>query len=109
VKPQGDVLFEIFELYGTIKPGVCNIFTPREYPKHFVLDRRKLWQEQYLLESLLSFAGDRFEIACGLNWLWHDHRQLLSDACPGLTERHPGRNPGSFRSRRRPQSIKSNG
>lgn len=102
VKPQGDVLFEIFDIYGSIKSGVYvhvhDIFTPRDYPKKWIVDDRKLWHEQYLLEAFLSFNSE-FEVVCALNWLWNNNPELLNRACPVLTTRVPN-NPGSFWFRR---------
>ena len=102
VKPQGDVLFEIFDVYGSIKSGVYvhvhDIFTPRDYPKKWILDDRRLWHEQYLLEAFLSF-NDKFEVICALNWLWNNYPETLAKACPVLTNRIPN-NPGSFWFRR---------
>jgi len=102
VKPQGDVLFEIFDVYGTINSGVYvhvhDIFTPRDYPQKWVLDDRRLWHEQYLLEAFLSF-NDKFEVVCALNWVWKNHPEILAKACPVLTNRIPN-NPGSFWFRR---------
>jgi hypothetical protein len=98
VKPQGDVLFEIFDVYGSLSSGVYihvhDIFTPRDYPYKWVVDDRKLWHEQYILESFLSFNSE-FEIVCALNWLWKNHPDLLKQACPVLSNRVPN-NPGSF-------------
>ena len=102
VKPQGDVLFEVFDVYGSINSGVYvhvhDIFTPRDYPREWIVDDRKLWHEQYLLEAFLSF-NDEFEIVCALNWIWKNHPELLTRACPVLTNRIPN-NPGSFWFRR---------
>mgnify|MGYP001636533275 CR=1 FL=1 len=102
VKPQGDVLFEIFDVYGAINSGVYvhvhDIFTPRDYPSQWVIEDRKLWHEQYLLEAFLSF-NDKFEIVCALNWIWKNHPELLVKACPVLTNR-VANNPGSFWFRR---------
>jgi hypothetical protein len=102
VKPQGDVLFEIFDVYGAINSGVYihvhDIFTPRDYPRQWVIEDRKLWHEQYLLEAFLSF-NDKFEIVCALNWIWKNHPELLGKACPVLTNR-VANNPGSFWFRR---------
>lgn len=102
VKPQGDVLFEIFDIYGSINSGVYvhvhDIFTPRDYPKKWIIDDRRLWHEQYLLEAFLSFNSE-FEIVCALNWVWKNHPELLSQSCPVLTNRMTN-NPGSFWFRR---------
>jgi hypothetical protein len=102
VRPQGDVLFEIFDVYGSIESGVYvhvhDIFTPRDYPREWVIDQRKLWHEQYILEAFLSFNSE-FEVVCALNWLWQSDPQLLAQACPVLTGR-VSNNPGSFWFRR---------
>ncbi len=98
VKPQGDVIFEIFDVYSSINSGVYihvhDIFTPRDYPHEWIIDRRRLWHEQYLLEAFLSFNSE-FEVVCALNWLWKNHPELLDKSCPVLTNR-VANNPGSF-------------
>jgi len=98
VKPQGDVLYEIFDLYGSLKSGVYvhvhDIFTPRDYSYEWVVNDRRLWHEQYLLEAFLSFNRE-FEVVCALNWVWKNHPAFLENACPVLTSRLPN-NPGSF-------------
>jgi hypothetical protein len=102
VRPQSDVMFEVFEIYGSIESGVYihvhDIFTPRDYPHEWVIDQRKLWHEQYLLEAFLSYNHE-FEVVCALNWLWKNHPELLKQACPVLTGR-VANNPGSFWFRR---------
>ncbi len=102
VRPQGDVLREIAEIYPRLKPGVLvqihDIFTPRDYPHRWVIDERRIWNEQYILEAFLC-GNDHYEIVCALNWLANDHRALLRDACPMLCETLPNQ-PGSFWMRR---------
>jgi hypothetical protein len=51
-----------------------------------------MWNEQYLLEALLS-NSDRYEIVAALNYLQHVEYDRLSAVCPYLT---PQREPGSF-------------
>jgi len=98
VRPQGDVLFEILEVFGSLEPGVYvhvhDIFTPFDYPEEWILERRAIWHEQYLLEAFLSF-NNKFEVICALNWLYHTSPGRLRAACPVLTERLPSE-PGSF-------------
>lgn len=59
IRPQGDVLFEFFSLLPRLHPGVIvhlhDIFTPHDYPDEWVLTRRRLWNEQYLLEAFLAY------------------------------------------------------
>ena len=103
VRPQGDVLFEMFEIYPRLAPGVLvhihDIFTPRDYREEWVIRRMHLWTEQYMLEAFLS-DNPNYEIVCALNWLAHDHRELLRSACPVLLERFNSE-PGSFWIRRK--------
>ncbi len=102
IRPQGDVLHEIAEIYPRLRPGVLvhihDIFTPRDYPRKWVIDEMKMWNEQYLLEAFLAF-NPKYEIVCALNWLAADHRELLQTACPMLTGSMP-KQPGSFWIRR---------
>jgi predicted O-methyltransferase YrrM len=98
IRPQGDVLHEYLYLLGLLKPGVIvhahDIFTPRDYPAEWVIERRYLWNEQYLLEAFLSF-NKSFEVLAAVNYLAHEHRSELSRACPVFAEQ-PDREPGSF-------------
>lgn len=94
IRPQGDVLFEYLELIPTLKSGVIvhihDIFSPRDYLKEWVIDEVRFWNEQYLLEAFLSSNND-WEIIGALNFLHHNHFDLLKDKCSRLTiEREPG-------------------
>lgn len=96
IRPQGDVLFEYLEVLPTLASGVIvhshDIFSPRDYPDRWVRDSVLMWNEQYLLEALLS-NGDRYEIVAGLNYLKHTEYEHLAVVCPYLTS---DREPGSF-------------
>ncbi|MBJ6727320.1 class I SAM-dependent methyltransferase [Geomesophilobacter sediminis] len=96
IRPQGDVLFEYLELLSTLKPGVIvhvhDIFSPRDYPKEWVADEVRLWNEQYLLEAFLTGNRD-WKILAAVNYLHHNHFEALKAACPYLTRED---NPGSF-------------
>jgi predicted O-methyltransferase YrrM len=103
IRPQGDVLHECLQLFGLLRPNVIvhvhDIFTPRDYPSEWLLRDRWMWNEQYLLEAFLSFNSS-FEVISAVNWLTHNHREKLHDACPILLQ-EPWREPGSFWFRRR--------
>jgi hypothetical protein len=96
IRPQGDVLFEYLELLPSLRTGVIvhihDIFSPRDYPKQWVVDEVRLWNEQYLLEAFLTNNRD-WKIIGALNDLHHNHYQALKSTCPFLT---PDREPGSF-------------
>ena len=96
IRPQGDVLFEYLEVIPLLKPGVIvhihDIFSPRDYPKEWIVDEVRLWNEQYLLEAFLSFNHE-WKIIGAVNFLCHNHFDLLKEKCPKLTA---GREPGAF-------------
>ena len=96
IRPQGDVLFEYLELLPSLNKGVVvhvhDIFSPRNYPKIWLEDEVRLWNEQYLLEAFLSH-NNSWEILGALNYLHHDYFDMLKTVAPSLT---PEKNPGSF-------------
>lgn len=96
IRPQGDVLFEFLEVLPSLASGIVvhvhDIFTPRDYPDQWVRESVRMWDEQYLLEALLS-SSDRYEVLAALNDLKHTAYDDLAAACPYLT---PGSEPASF-------------
>jgi predicted O-methyltransferase YrrM len=96
IRPQGDVLFAYLELLPSLASGVFvhvhDIFTPRDYPEKWLRTDVIMWNEQYLLEALLS-NSNRYEIVAALNYLQHAEYGSLSTVCPYL---RPEREPGSF-------------
>ena len=96
IRPQGDVLFEILELLPTLKKGVIvhvhDIMSPKDYPKSWLADEVRFWNEQYLLEAFLS-NNSAWKIIGALNYLHHHHFEKLKSVAPYLT---PDREPGSF-------------
>jgi predicted O-methyltransferase YrrM len=102
IRPQGDVVFELLEVLPRLAPGVVvhihDIFSPRDYPRHWVFDLNLLWNEQYMLEAFLSMNMS-YRIVGALNLLSRKHYDRLSAACPLLT---PAHTPTSFYIRREP-------
>lgn len=96
IRPQGDVLKEYLEILPRLASGVFvhvhDIYTPRDYPASLVIDRVVFWNEQYLLEALLTDTH-RYEVVAALNFLKAGHFAQLQRVCPFLT---PGHEPGSF-------------
>ena len=96
IRPQGDVLSEYLRIIPSLRPGVIvhihDIFSPREYPREWLVERMWLWDEQYLLEALL-IDNRSWRILGALNLLRHRHFDALRRACPYLTA---DREPGSF-------------
>ncbi len=103
IRPQGDVLFEFFEILPALKSGVLvhihDIFSPKDYPHEWVFRDVRFWNEQYLLEAFMSF-NSQFEIIGALNFLKHHYPQELARPCPVLRQHIDSREPGSFWIRR---------
>lgn len=96
IRPQGDVLTEYLGILPLLRPGVVvhvhDIFSPRDYPREWLIDRLSLWNEQYLLEAFLT-ENRSWQIIGALNLLHHRHFNALHRVCPYLTR---DREPGSF-------------
>lgn len=98
IRPSGDVLKEYLEILPLVKPGVIvhihDIFTPRNYPKEWVVDEVKFWNEQYLLEAFLSF-NNRFKVLLAMNYLRHTYPDKIASAFPVMAGEKDSE-PGSF-------------
>ena len=96
LRPQGDVVFEYLELLPSLQPGVVvhvhDIFSPRDYPREWVVDQVRFWNEQYVLEAFLT-CNREWKVVAALNLLHHHHFEKLQAVCPFLT---PDLEPGSF-------------
>lgn len=99
IRPQGDVLFEYLEVLPALAKGVLvhvhDVFTPRDYPNEWVIDKIRFWNEQYLLEAFLSCNGD-FEVIGALNYLALTHRAAFDARFPVFAEQRGRVEPGSF-------------
>ncbi|UXA04219.1 class I SAM-dependent methyltransferase [Mycobacterium sp. SMC-2] len=102
IRPQGDVLFEYFEILPILKSGVLihihDIFTPKDYLEEWV-QSVCFWNEQYLLEAFLSYNSE-FKVIGALNFLRHHYTDELTETCPVLRQQLEFREPGSFWLRR---------
>jgi predicted O-methyltransferase YrrM len=96
IRPQGDVLFENLEILPSLNKGVIvhvhDIFSPKNYPKRWLADEVKFWNEQYILEAFLS-NNSSWKIIGALNYLHHNHYEELKAVARFLT---PDAEPGSF-------------
>jgi hypothetical protein len=67
-KTGSDVNHIYFEILPRLKPGVIihihDIFFPDDYPKKWVIDDGRGWNEQYILRALLMFSN-AFEVLFG--------------------------------------------
>ena len=96
IRPQGDVLHEYLEIIPSLNSGVIihihDIFTPRDYLESWIKEDVHFWNEQYLLEALLT-NSNRYEIIAALNHLHHYYFEELKNVCPYLDKSNE---PGSF-------------
>jgi hypothetical protein len=99
IRPQGDVLREYLELLPVLAAGVLvhlhDIFTPRDYPRRWVVDEVRLYNEQYLFEAFMCGNGG-FRIVGALNFLVRNHRAELTARFPLLRAAPPDYEPGSM-------------
>lgn len=58
VKTGSDCCFEMFNILPRLKPGVIvhihDMFWPFEYPRHWVVDENRSWNEIYAIRALLT-------------------------------------------------------
>lgn len=96
-----DVEYEFRELIPSVQPGVLvhvhDVFTPRDYPKEWLMRSRLFWTEQYALELFLSF-NSAFEVLWAGNFMRHAHADALDRSISSFGK---GVEPGSFWMRRR--------
>lgn len=85
VKTAGEVNYLFLEVLPRIKPGVVvqvhDIFFPLEYPRQWVLDMLRFYNEQYLLQAFLAFNSE-FEVLLSSSYLAHKHKEDLKRTFP---------------------------
>jgi hypothetical protein len=94
IRPQGDVVTEYLEILPRLRSGVIvhihDIFSPRDYPAEWIMQKLLLWNEQYLLEAFLT-NNQKWVVLGALNFLKHRSFSALQRVCPYLsTEHEPG-------------------
>jgi len=101
LRTGGDVFVEYLQILPRLKKGVLvhihDIFLPYEYPKEWIVNKRRFWTEQYLLQAFLAF-NSAFEILSAIHWLAREHPEELARACPVYAQLKRGH--GSFWIRR---------
>lgn len=95
-KHGSDVEFEFMQIYPTLNSGVFvhihDIFIPFDYPVEWNKKRYFFWNEQYFLESFLSF-NSRYEVFAALAMLFHYHNEIFQQTMKAFL---PEMRPGSF-------------
>ena len=97
IRTGGDVAAEYLRILPRLKKGVVvhihDIFLPYEYPREWIVDHRRFWTEQYLLQAFLAF-NDEFRVVAAVHWLAREHHTDLANACPAYGRL--GRGHGAF-------------
>jgi predicted O-methyltransferase YrrM len=101
-KAGSDVTYELLEIIPRLRPGVLvhfhDIFLPREYPRSWIVDELRFYNEQYLLQAFLSFNA-AFEVVWSGHLMHLRHPDIVAAAFASYENgRHP---PGSLWIRRR--------
>jgi Methyltransferase domain len=96
VKTGGDVDRIFLDFLPRLASGVWvhihDIFLPYEYPRAWVVDERRAWGEQYLLQALLVF-NEKFQVEIPLYAVACAHAERLAAVVPTF---RPGIAPGAF-------------
>lgn len=85
-----DVQYELLEVVPRVAPGVLvhfhDIFLPAEYPRVWVKEHHRFWNEQYVLQAFLSF-NDSFRVLWAGHWMHLRRPQLLQECIPSYDQR----------------------
>ena len=82
VKAGSDVCFEVFDILPVLKPGVIvhfhDVFYPFEYPRNWVLNDGRAWNELYLLRAFLMYNW-HFDIVFFNHYFMQRFPELAAD------------------------------
>jgi hypothetical protein len=97
LKPGSDVQHEYLEILPRLKRGVIvqihDIFLPNGYPKDWIIEHHRFWNEQSLLQAFLAF-NSAFEILWAGSYMSLNHPEKLQVA---FSSYRPGKTtPGSI-------------
>ncbi|HWG97177.1 MAG TPA: class I SAM-dependent methyltransferase [Nitrospira sp.] len=80
LKIGSDVQFLFLEVLPRLKPGVIvhvhDIFLPQSYPRKWVVDELRFWNEQYLLQAFLAF-NSAFEVLWAAHYMNLRHPEVM--------------------------------
>jgi predicted O-methyltransferase YrrM len=85
IRTGGDVQYLYLEVLPRLAPGVIvhihDIFLPFNYPRTWLLDEVRFWNEQYLLQAFLTFNPE-FELLLSNHYLGTYHEDVLREVFP---------------------------
>lgn len=89
-KIGSDVNYLFFEVLPRLRPGVIvhvhDIFLPDEYPKNWMIEQGRNWNEQYLLRAFLQF-NDYWEVVWASQFMGTREPAVLASIFPRMPER----------------------
>jgi SAM-dependent methyltransferase len=89
VKTGGEVHWIFSQIIPRLNPGVAlhihDVYLPGDYPKQWVLDEARNWNENYLVESFLMF-NSAFKVLLSVQWMIQNDPDALLDAFPDLID-----------------------
>lgn len=79
-KTGSDVNYLFLDVLPRLKPGVRihvhDVFLPLDYPRDWVIDMNRSWNEQYLLRALLTHSN-AFRVLFGSTYAFEKHLPLV--------------------------------
>jgi len=104
VRIGGDVAFLFLEVLPRLQAGVVvhvhDVFLPHQYPREWVVDELRFWNEQFLLQAFLDF-NSAFRVLLANSYLQTRYPEALRSTFPTS----PWWGGGSFWFQRRPDSL----
>lgn len=89
VKFGSDVCREILEILPNLPSGILihfhDIFFPYDYPPKWLIEERRAWNEQYMLEAFLAYNHD-FEVVLANHLLSVDYPQEVAKIWQGVSD-----------------------
>lgn len=84
-KTGSDVNYLFFDVLPRLRQGVYvhihDIFLPDEYPKNWVIDQGRNWNEQYLLRAFLQFNSE-WEVVWAAHFMGTRHTKMVQEVFP---------------------------
>jgi hypothetical protein len=84
-KVGSDLNHILFNVLPALRPGVVvhfhDIYWPFEYPQDWIVDKKRAWNESYILRAFLQY-NDTFEITLYPQYLKHKHATLMRELWP---------------------------
>lgn len=85
VRTGSDVNFLFLEVLPRLNSGVIvhihDIFLPYDYPRAWVIDQHRFWNEQYLAQAFLIY-NSAFDVLFANNYMWTKHPADMQAAFP---------------------------